>query len=82
MTTASIVARSGLRDFRRISEGGEDGSCYYCLQDVPRSSIKAKHILDDCVLCPNCGIDSVVPKTITVTVNKDLLYQLYEWGFS
>lgn len=65
--------------FKNASEITEDGicSCYYCCSTFKGSEIREFIDNDETVLCPVCGIDSVIPEKI----DKEMLQEIYEYNF-
>lgn len=61
--------------------------CYYCCEIFPADTIeewvrsyRRKNEALDCALCPNCGIDSVLPDS-KVTLNADILKRMHKYWF-
>lgn len=53
--------------------------CVYCIQEYPASSV-IEYTADNCAICPECGVDSVIPDASKV-VTHDELYQWHINGF-
>jgi len=65
----------------------KNAGCYYCCKIYPASEIKEwirsfrkKDEDADCALCPNCGIDSVLPDKV-VELSDELLREMYDYWF-
>lgn len=77
------------KDLLSISE---NAGCYYCCQIFPANTVKEwcksaykkgeKALAhSDCAICPNCGIDSVLPDA-KVNLSTDLLERLHIYAFT
>ena len=73
------------RNERAINESTEC-ACVYCLYILkPSEIVDYIHLSEDVdelgtALCPNCGIDSIIPNSL-VKYNKDSLEQWNKMGF-
>jgi len=62
---------------QRVLAGSNVG-CFYCLEMYPHAEI-IEWTLDDCALCPHCGIDSVLPEAPYLSL--DFLKKMHEYWF-
>jgi len=67
---------------RKQVEESETAGCFYCL-----NIFEPKEIYDYCdddktVICPKCGIDSVLGSKSGYPINKETLKKLYKYWFA
>lgn len=63
------MRQQGLTQYKDIYMKG--GICFYCSQTCSGHEVKEE--LKDCILCPYCGIDALIPKNINITITPELL---------
>ena len=68
-TISNELRRQGLRQYKDIYTKG--GICFYCLNTCSGHEVKEE--LKDCILCPHCSIDALIPKDINITITPQLL---------
>ena len=76
-TISGQMRQQGLKQYKDIYMKG--GVCYYCLKTCSGHEVQTE--LKDCILCPHCGIDSVMPKDISITITPELLELFNLFGF-
>lgn len=54
--------------------------CYYCLQEFPPQDVN-EWTSDDSALCPRCGIDSVIPDTSGLPLDRASLQAMHARWF-
>jgi hypothetical protein len=61
-----------------IEEAGRCG-CFYCLSTFAPSEI-GRWYEKDTALCPRCGIDSVLPDNVGISLDREFLTQMqFHW---
>ena len=63
-----------------LSRGGIAG-CYHCKSIYPAAEIKETTDEGKTALCPNCGIDSVLPESSPFNLDVETLSELNKYWF-
>lgn len=56
--------------------------CFYCLRIFDPKEIIWEDEEDHTAMCPYCGIDSVLPESATLPINKAFLKKMHEFWFT
>lgn len=78
------------KEHKEDLKNSTNAGCYYCCTIYPADTIvewvksyrrKGVEEKEDCALCPNCSIDSVLPDS-KVELSEELLKEMYEYWFN
>lgn len=76
-TVANQMRAESLLQYKEVYN--KDGHCFYCSKSIKATEIIQE--LKDCVLCPYCGIDAVIPTTANITITPEMLRMFNLTGF-
>lgn len=67
---------------RELINGSAIVGCFYCIERFVPSDIKEWIDGGDTAICPNCGIDSVLPEILGIVPTQELLMRMHEYWFA
>jgi hypothetical protein len=79
----SKIARSYSMNNKFILESAGLCGCFYCCTIFPYSNINewVNDTLDQTALCPNCYLDTVIPKNEEYPLTTDFLHFMHQRWF-
>lgn len=69
-----------MKNSDRIAESKQCG-CYHCLETCSVEEIKEWTDGSETALCPNCGVDSLIPDQAEIELTKDNLQAMHQHWF-
>ena len=62
-------------------EKSKTAGCYYCMSIIEPSKITETTDDGKTAICPNCGIDSVLPESSSFKIDQNTLKELNKYWF-
>ncbi len=82
MNEESIIKAHQLcRHNKLVLEESRICGCFFCLKVFDPQEIKDWCDNGKTAICPNCGIDSIIPRTNQYPINKEFLTSMKKYWF-